>query len=141
MSLKGLRVDPDYEWNIGSHNQTITILDKSLNKTIKKVWLDKESNCLNFIFTDSFGMYLYDDGQDCCETRYMSTDDNLTEFCNAKLLDIELKHAPDQEDEYGDPIEIQFLDIKTDKGVFQVANYNNHNGYYSGFDLIARELN
>ena len=31
----------------------------------------------------------------------------------------------------------QFLIITTSKGQFTVANYNEHNGYYGGFALIA----
>ena len=34
--------------------------------------------------------------------------------------------------------EIQFLDVKTDKGIFQMANNNEHNGYYGGFLIEAR---
>ena len=33
--------------------------------------------------------------------------------------------------------EIQFLDVKTSKGVFQISNHNVHNGYYGGFWVIA----
>ena len=125
---------------LGGNEETVNTVKNSLNKTIKKVWLDKETDKLNFKFTDGTGMRLFDDGQSCCEHRYMMTDDDLTEFENSKLLDIELKSAPDQEDEYGTH-EVQFLDVKTDKGVFQMANHNEHNGYYGGFWLVASPIN
>ena len=67
----------------------------------------------------------------------MVTADDLSEYENAKLLDFELKEAPSIEDNYGEH-EIQFLDIKTDKGIFQIANHNEHNGYYGGFWIAAR---
>lgn len=124
---------------LGGNEETVNIIKSSLNKTIEKVWLDEETDRLNFKFTDGTGMYLFDDGQSCCEHRYMVTADDLTEYADAKLLDVKLKDAPDQEDEYG-VHEVQFLDVKTDKGVFQMANHNEHNGYYGGFWLVARPL-
>ena len=124
---------------LGGNEETVNTVKNSLNKTIEKVWLDEETDRLNFKFTDGTGMYLFDDGQSCCEHRYMVTADDLTEYADAKLLDVELKDAPDQEDEYG-VHEVQFLDVKTDKGVFQMANHNEHNGYYGGFWLVARPL-
>lgn len=124
---------------LGGNEETVNTVKSSLNKTIEKVWLDEETDKLNFKFTDGTGMYLFDDGQSCCEHRYMVTADDLTEYENAKLLDVELKYAPDQEYEYGTH-EVQFLDVKTDKGVFQMANHNEHNGYYGGFWLVARPL-
>ena len=124
---------------LGGNEETVNTVKSSLNKTIEKVWLDEETDRLNFKFTDGTGMYLFDDGQSCCEHRYMVTADDLTEYADAKLLDVELKDAPDQEDEYGTH-EVQFLDVKTDKGVFQMANHNEHNGYYGGFWLVARPL-
>lgn len=124
---------------LGGNKETVDTVKASLNKTIEKVWLDKEADALNFKFTDGTGMQLLDDGQSCCEHRYMVTTDDLTEYNNCKLLDIELKDAPEEEDEYGTH-EVQFLDIKTDKGVFQMANHNEHNGYYGGFWIIAKPI-
>lgn len=114
-------------------------IENCLNKTIEKVWLDEETNKLNFKFTDGTGMYLFDDGQCLCERRYMVTADDLTEYINAKLLGVELKEAPNQQDVCV-VHEVQFLDIKTDKGVFQMANHNEHDGAYSGFCLVARPV-
>jgi len=70
----------------------------------------------------------------------METDDDLTEYANAKLLGFELKDVTFEQEEWGDMHEIQFLDVKTDKGVFQMSNHNEHNGYYGGFLLEARPL-
>lgn len=124
---------------LGGNKETVNTVKSSLNKTIEKVWLDEDTDRLIFKFTDGTGMYLFDDGQSCCEIRYMVTDDDLSEYQGAKLLDVELKDAPYQIDEY-EVHEIQFLDVKTDKGVFQMANHNEHNGYYGGFYLVARPL-
>jgi hypothetical protein len=120
---------------LGGNEETVNAVKSALNKTIEKVWL--EENELLFKFTDGTNLKLYDDGQSCCEDRYMRTDDDLSEYEGAKLLDFELKNAPDQEDDYGTH-EIQFLDVKTSNGVFQMANHNEHNGYYAGFCIVAK---
>lgn len=121
---------------LGGNEETVNAVKSSLNKVIKKVWLDEANNDLKFEFEDETKLKLWDGGQSCCESRYMRTDDNLTEFTGAKLLNVELKDAPNAPDEYGDH-EIQFLDVTTDKGVFQMANHNEHNGYYGGFWIQA----
>jgi hypothetical protein len=124
---------------LGGNKETVSAVQSALNKTIEKTWLDEEENKLYFRFSDGTGLCLFDDGQSCCEERYMRTDDDLREFAGAKLLDFELKDAPNQEDEWGEH-EIQFLDVVTDKGVFQIANHNEHNGYYGGFWIIAKQI-
>ena len=122
---------------LGGNHETVSSIKSVLGNTIEKVWLDEKDNELKFKFTNGVGIRIWDDGQSCCEYRYMVTADDLTEYQNAKLLDFELKDAPNGEDEYGEH-EIQFLDVKTDKGVFQMANHNEHNGYYGGFWIVAR---
>ena len=69
----------------------------------------------------------------------MRTDDDLSDYQGSTLLDFELKDALNMEDKYGDH-EVQFLDVKTSNGVFQMANHNEHNGYYGGFWIVARSL-
>lgn len=125
--------------SLGGNKETVEAVKSSLNKTIKRVWLDKEYDCLRFRFTDGSGIKLWDGGQSCCEHRYMVTDDDLSEYAGARLLDMELKDAPEIEDRYG-VHEVQFLDVKTDIGTFQMANHNEHNGYYGGFWIQARKL-
>ena len=120
---------------LSGNEEIVDAIKSALNKTIEKVWL--EENELLFEFTDGTNLKLYDNGQSCCEDRYMRTDDNLSEYEGAKLLDFELKNAPSQENIYG-AHEIQFLDVITDKGIFQMANHNEHNGYYGGFWIVAR---
>lgn len=119
---------------LGGNKETVEAIQAALGKKIMKVSL--EENELIFLFEDSTRLRVWDDGQSCCEDRYMRTDDDLTEYSGAALLDFELKTAPSIPDDYGDH-EVQFLDVKTDKGVFQVANHNKHNGYYGGFYIRA----
>ena len=123
--------------SLGDNEETVNAVKSALGKTIETVKL--EDNELLFKFTDGTGLKMFDDGQSCCENRYMATADDLTEYANTTLLDFELKTAPNMEDEYGDH-EVQFLDVKTSNGVFQMANHNEHNGYYGGFWIVARSL-
>ena len=120
--------------SLGGNEDTVNAVTSSLGKVIDAVYLS--DNRLVFQFGDNTKLIMYDNGQSCCETRYMRTDDDLTEYYGATLLDFELKSAPNIEDEYGDH-EVQFLDVKTSKGIFQMANHNEHNGYYGGFYIVA----
>lgn len=122
---------------LGGNSKTVAAIQGSIEKTIQKVWLDKQTDELKFQFTDGTNLKLLDAGQSCCEHRYMTTDDDLPYYSGATLLGFELKDAPDQEDEYGNVHDVQFLDVNTSKGVFQMANHNEHNGYYGGFSIVA----
>lgn len=125
---------------LGGNHETVEAIQASVNKKIKTVSLDTELNQLKFSFDDGSGIMLFDNGQSCCENRYMRTDDNLPDFEGAVLLGFELKEAPNQVDQYGEEHEIEFLDVTTSKGVFTMANHNEHNGYYGGFSIVARSL-
>jgi hypothetical protein len=102
------------------------VFTAAIGKTIKEVKI--VDNSLLFTFDRGYRMRIYDCGQNCCEIRYMTTDDDLSYFAGAKLLGAELKDAPNVPHEWG-VHEVQFLEIKTDKGVFAVANHNEHNGF------------
>ena len=115
---------------------------KALNGAIGKeiAALGIQDNALVFTFTDGTGLKLFDDGQSCCEYRYMHTDDALDDFVGATLLDAEVRDGGEEPAEYGDVKESQFLVITTSIGQFTVVNYNEHNGYYGGFAIAARTI-
>jgi len=122
----------------GGNAQTVETVKSALGKTINTVWID--DNTLYFKFTDGTNIKLSDEGQSCCEYRYMDTSDDLSEYEGSVLIDFELKPVKlESEDNYGDH-EIQFLDVKTDKGIFTVSNHNEHNGYYGGFWIVAKQF-
>lgn len=121
--------------SLGGNAETVKAFTSSLGKTITALSLADDE--LNFEFDDGTRLRIFDDGQSCCESRYMRTDDNLSDFIGAKLIDAELKPAPDIEDGYGSH-EVQFLEIKTDKGSFVMSSHNEHNGYYGGFAIVCR---
>ena len=120
---------------LGGNEETVNSIKSSLNKTIENVKLDGDD--LTFLFTDNTKLTIWDGGQSCCESRYMTTDDNLSDFNGAVLLDLELKSADDIDNGW-EVHEIQFLDVKTSNGVFTMVNHNEHIGYYGGFYVKAK---
>lgn len=83
-------------------------------------------------------IYIWDNGQSCCESRYMTTDDNINSLVGHTLTRIEAKEGPNKEDEYGDHEQV-FVEIGTDIGFITIVNHNEHNGYYGGFGLTITE--
>ena len=114
----------------------------ALNKEIKSLEIHSENwrDSLNITFVDNSKLELYDDGQSCCEQRYMSTDDDLDYYIGSTLLGAEIKEGPYIEDKYGEHHEQEFLIIKTSLGEFTIVNHNEHNGYYGGFSVKARYI-
>lgn len=115
---------------LAGNQESVNIYKNSIGKEINKVWIDEHS--LHFQLSDGTKFLLSDEGQSCCETRYMSTDDDLSYYNNSILIDIELKNCTSEENDW-DEHEIQFVDVTTSKGTFTLANHNIHNGYYGGF--------
>ena len=115
----------------------------ALGKTISDLRFSENDSALSITFADGSKLTLFDDGQTCCETRYMRTDDNLAEYIGGRLLGAEVKDVPEligfwkDECEYGDH-DVQFLEITTSKGSFVMSNHNEHNGYYGGFCIEAK---
>lgn len=121
---------------LGGNSETVAAVTTSLNKVIETIVLTEEE--LSITLADGTKLILWDDGQSCCESRYMRSDDDLFSFEGDTLLNIQLKDGGATEGKHGDTHEIQFLDITTSKGMFQIASHNEHNGYYGGFYIKAR---
>jgi hypothetical protein len=119
------------------NSKIVKLYNESIGKIIKSAEI--EENELRIVFSDGKEIVIYDNGQSCCEDRYMSTDDNLSEFKGHALKKIELKNGDGTESDWGEH-EILFLEITTDKGFFQIVNHNEHNGYYGGFSIEIKEL-
>lgn len=132
MSQPGLGVLIGY---LGGNAESVDAFTKGVGKTIESVSLEEDA--LKFRFVDGYEMFIADDGQSCCEHRYMRTDDDLASFAGSVFVGAEVKDAPNEADEYGEH-EVQFLEVKTSKGSFTMASHNEHNGYYGGFLLRAR---
>lgn len=108
----------------------------SLGKTIARARV--EDNELRVTFTDGTRLELWDDGQSCCESRYMVCDDDTASVEGATLMRIELREAPSGADGDDDCHDVEFLALVTSKGELVVSNHNEHNGYYGGFYVKAR---
>lgn len=126
---------------LSNNSDSFNAIQSSIGCTIRKVFLDEDNNNLVFWLSNDSELKIWDGGQSCYESRFMTTDDNLNEYFGSVLLGMELKpvgrNSEDEEDNWGDVHEIQFLDINTSKGTFQMANHNCHNGYYGGFYIEA----
>lgn len=104
----------------------------------KIVYIDLFNNRLQIKFEDGKTIAVWDNGQSCCENRYMSTDDNLADLIGHNLVNIEVKKFEEITEEYGDH-EICFVEVSTTGGFITLANHNEHNGYYGGFGMTITE--
>ena len=120
---------------MSSNQETLNALSHSIGKEIMSIQIENEE--LKILLSDEKVLLIWDDGQSCCEYRYMRTDDELDSFIGEKIVDFELKDADIICGKYCDH-EIQFLEIKTDKSVITFSNHNEHNGYYGGFSIKAK---
>lgn len=123
---------------LGGDKESVEAFQKCVGKVISHLVLKGDD--LIFTFEDGERMKLSDDGQSCCELRYMRTDDDLSYFIGSKLQGSEVVDAPDIQDG-GESHEVQFLHITTSKGTFTMSSHNEHNGYYGGFSIRAQLLN
>lgn len=126
------------------YDELCTLQDQAVGKVIKQIRIledDRRGSSLEIRFEDGTGIEFFDDGQSCCESRYMSVDgDDLTEFVGAKYVEAFVKDGPEIESEYGDVHEIQFLEVRTSKGSIAVSAHNEHNGYYGGFSITIKKI-
>ena len=140
---------------LAGNRETVESYHKAIGKTIKHIelsppkdgvsqWDDDGKDVLKVQFDDGSMLLAFDDGQSCCESRYMRTDDKFEDFVGATLVSMELKQAPDiteeDEDGWGQTHEVQFLELMTSKGALTMASHNEHNGYYGGFAIELRFL-
>lgn len=127
--------------------ETVEAHNAAMGKVIASVAMEHEGDryhsmgespgdTLVLRFDDGTGIRFYDDGQSCCEHRYMHTDDDLAHFVGAAFMGAELRDGPEVEGDY-DVKECQFLLVNTSVGAFTMANYNEHNGYYGGFMIVV----
>lgn len=72
----------------------------------------------------------------------MNCDDDLSHYVGAQWVGVETRDAAQDEikrGEYDEEHECVFVEVKTTKGSFTLANHNEHNGYYGGFGLTITE--
>lgn len=124
---------------LGGNEESVDAYTTSLGKKIIELKLDDDANggdgALIMTFEDDTQLKVFDCGRSCCESRYLSTDDDLSYYVNSKLKSIETQSvdvSKKDEEYYGEESEMTFIRVKTTKGIFVINSYNNHNGYYGG---------
>lgn len=109
---------------------------KFYGRKIKKAFIENDKFVIEF--TDKSQISIWDNGQSCCENRYMTCDDEPSSLKGGKLINIEVKKHEDSENDWGEVHEECFVEIATDKkGFITLVNHNQHNGYYGGFGLTV----
>lgn len=113
--------------------------EKYYGKKIQAAEFDEAQ--LLLAFDDGVSIAIWDDAQNCCERRYMRTDDDVSFLVGKTLIAIEEKETRGFDDGGdGDIHDIVFLEIVTDQGWLSISSHNEHNGYYSGFELSLEEV-
>jgi len=100
-------------------------------KTIADVELWERKLIVRFDDGDSFE--LIDKPQECCEERFLRTDDDLLSLIGCKLLGVHCKSAEIRY-RHGSVEEVNFIELETDRGFAAIACYNIHNGFYGGIE-------
>lgn len=123
---------------LAGNKSTVETIEKALNQKITSIKFADDA--LHFVMESGLKFRLEDDGQSCCEKRYMNCDDALEQFVGATFRSVEIREMPDlsNNEDYGNH-EVQALVVITDRGNITAETHNEHNGYYGGFWIIARE--
>lgn len=126
---------------LGGNENTVKQIRRATNQKIASVRLIKDGDgALEFTFEDGFKMLLLDRGRSCCESRYMTCDDDLSAFAGATFLHADVEPGSETAEEHGEPHETAFLRVTTDRGIITAETHNEHNGYYGGFSMEAEEV-
>ena len=112
---------------------TQRLVTKPTSQTIVGAQLNEKSLVLTF--GNNSQLTVWDDGQQCCEYRYLHTDDDLAYFIGSTYLGMEYRDV-----EIAGDYDIGFLLISTSLGAFTIEAHNEHNGHYVGFDISAEYL-
>ncbi len=111
--------------------------DCLIGKSIVAITIDDA--WLHIATGDGKNVTVGDYGQCCCESRYVRTDDEVQDFVGAEVTGAEIRDIAEGDSTDGDCHDVQFLLLKTSKGDLTLSCHNEHNGYYGGFDVQAKE--
>lgn len=111
---------------------------KFIGQVITSATFDGDS-AITLMFGDK-GIVISDEGQSCCEHRYMDVQDDISYLIGKTYLGWELGEYTNDDDDEWYVHDIQFLNINVSDYTLQVSNHNEHNGYYSGFYIVEREI-
>ena len=121
-------ITPVSEYRKGSTEEAIK---NAIGGKISGIEFDEDY--LTICIDGNYELTIADEGQQCCENRYMTTDDDLSYYVGSIFMDANV--SEETSDDYDH--DAQFLTITTSKGTFTIETHNEHNGYYGGFDIRA----
>ena len=123
---------------LSGNESSVLAFNQAINRKITAITVD-DTYC-NIEVDGIYKIRLYDNGQSCCEHRYMSVDgDDMSAFIGATLIGAEVRDGGSQPNDY-ESHDIEFLLINTSFGVITISNHNEHNGYYGGFNVVCEEV-
>ena len=112
------------------------VIASAMNKTIIAAYYD---DAVVLRFDDGSAISISDDGQSCCENRYMTCDDDLNKLVGDKFLGVEVRGGESGDDDDGYTVhETEFVEVKTTGPGVTLVTHNEHNGYYGGFLIRVR---
>lgn len=120
---------------LSGNESTVSAYNSAMGRTISAARIDedvREDGALVLSFEDGGELLVFDEGRSCCESRYLTCDDDLSDLIGGKLTSIELREGGAAERDW-DFHETQFVKVETDKGGVTLCTHNEHNGYYGGF--------
>jgi hypothetical protein len=131
--VEGITGEFSLTTRFGKFTEIVGLEIKQINMTGHR-----KGESLAIWFTDGRFLSISDQGQSCCETRYLTCDDDLTGHEGGHLLFVD-KHASGPEiqrdpEQYGQH-DTAFVKVQTTKGSFTICTHNEHSGYYGGFAL------
>lgn len=109
----------------------------AIGKKIAECRVDDDA--VHLVFEDGSKLCIFDNGQSCCESRWMSTDDDPKDLVGSRLVRVEVADAELPGPESADVYEAQFLRIIGDQWTLTCVTHVDHNGYYGGFSIAVRE--
>lgn len=123
------------DW-LSDYNSDNEALKKAIGQKISSISI--KNNVIKINFEVGFGIEIFDNGQSCCEYRYMVVDDkDFDHFVGAEFTGIDIGEYISGSHEYGYH-DSEFLYIRTSIGTFDAVMHDEHNGYYAGFSPRIR---
>jgi hypothetical protein len=122
---------------MGDGGRTEKAVNATVGKKITSVTL--ENDVIIIGVEDGTKISVRDDGQSCCESRFITTDADLPSYRGKTIRGYELRQMPDGDDGYECHDQQAFV-ILTDEGNIDFVTHNQHNGYYGGFSVTAHQI-
>lgn len=118
------------------------LLHEALGLRIVEASLDEG---LKLTCANGWVITLNDEGQSCCESRYITCDDDVGSLVGGVFYGVRKcvtgREWEDDEDDDDEVHDVVFIDVVTSVGSITLCTHNEHNGYYGGFSVTIRIRN